>query len=103
MLDGSGEVGEVLGEQAGQREAAHPHRVDREEQEPAIAVEQALWCFTAGGARLNGSANQLGQLAPGFLADMAVLSGDPLDAPPERLLEIEVAQTWVGGTLAFDR
>jgi predicted amidohydrolase YtcJ len=71
--------------------------------EQAIAVEQALWCFTAGGALLSGSADHLGRLAPGFLADLAILSGDPLDAPPERLLEIEVAQTWVGGQLAYER
>jgi hypothetical protein len=71
--------------------------------EQAITVEQALWCFTAGGARLSGSPSQLGRLAPGFLADLAILGGDPLDTPPERLLEIEVTQTWVGGKLAFER
>nr|MDQ2999364.1 amidohydrolase family protein [Chloroflexota bacterium] len=62
----------------------------------------ALWCFTAGSAAVSGDSEQLGRIAPGFLADLTVLSGDPLALPIERLLEIRVAQTWVGGTLAYE-
>jgi hypothetical protein len=29
-------------------------------------------------------------------------SGDPLATPIERLLEIHVAQTWVGGALTYE-
>jgi hypothetical protein len=32
-----------------------------------------------------------------------VLSGDPLSAPAERLLELQVEQAWVDGRLAFER
>ena len=42
------------------------------------------------------------RIAPGFLADLTVLSGDPLATPIERLLEIHMAQTWVGGALAYE-
>ncbi|HEX9371699.1 MAG TPA: amidohydrolase family protein, partial [Roseiflexaceae bacterium] len=70
--------------------------------EQAIGVEQALWCFTAGSALAGGEERRLGRLAPGFLADLAILSGDPLAAPVERLLEIQVEQTWVGGTVMFE-
>jgi len=31
-----------------------------------------------------------------------MLSGDPLATPIERLLEIQFAQTWVGGALAYE-
>lgn len=68
-----------------------------------IDVAQALWCFTAGGALASGEDAQLGRLAPGCLADLAVLDADPLEAAPERLLEIKVDQTWLGGWLAFER
>lgn len=70
--------------------------------EQAIAVEQALWAFTAGSALVSGESDHLGQLAPGFQADFVVLSGDPLTALPERLLEIQVQQTWLGGALAYE-
>lgn len=70
--------------------------------EQAIAVEQALWAFTAGSALVSGESDRLGQLAPGFQADFVVLSGDPLTALPERLLEIQVQQTWLGGALAYE-
>jgi predicted amidohydrolase YtcJ len=71
--------------------------------EQAVGVEQALWAFTAGSAIASGEANRLGQIAPGYLADLAVLGGDPLSVPAERLLELQVEQTWVGGRLAFER
>src|SRR5690606_26563584 len=41
MLDGAREVREVLREQAGKREAAHPHGVDGKEEEPAVGIQQA--------------------------------------------------------------
>ena len=70
--------------------------------EQAIAVEQALWCYTAGSAVVSGQAARLGRLAPGFLADLAVLSADPLAVPVEQLLEIKVEQTFVGGKLLYE-
>lgn len=44
-----------------------------------------------------------GALAPGIWADLAVLSADPLATPPERLAEIVVEQTYVGGGLVYER
>src|SRR5262249_854068 len=70
--------------------------------EQAIDIARALWCFTAGGAAVSGESERLGRIAPGFLADLTVLSGDPLTTSIERLLEIQVAQTWVGGALAYE-
>ena len=70
--------------------------------EQALGAEQALWAFTAGSALVSGESARLGRLAPGFQADMVVLSGDPLALPPERLLEISAEQTWLAGALAYE-
>jgi predicted amidohydrolase YtcJ len=70
--------------------------------EQAISVEQALWCFTAGSAIIGGQAARLGRLAPGYLADLAILSGDPLATPAEKLLEIQVEQTFVSGRVMYE-
>jgi len=40
VLDRAGQVGEMLAQQAGERQAAHPHGVDGQEQEPAVFIEQ---------------------------------------------------------------
>lgn len=70
--------------------------------EQHIAVEQALWCFTVGSALVSGQADRLGRIAPGFIADLTVLSGDPLAVPVERLLEIQVQQTLVSGQIYYE-
>ena len=90
----------VLGMQAAVLRRTRSGRTIAPEQ--AIGVEQALWAFTAGSALVSGEGARLGRLAPGFQADLAVLNGDPLDTPIERLLEIECHQTWVAGTLAYE-
>ena len=67
----------------------------------AISVEQALWCFTVGGALVSGQAAHLGRLAPGYLADLAILDADPLAVPVEKLAEIQVEQTIVSGNVSY--
>ncbi|MEP7187964.1 MAG: amidohydrolase [Roseiflexaceae bacterium] len=95
-----GDINPLLGLQSAALRRTRNGRVIAPEQ--AISIAQALWCFTAGSAAVSGDSEQLGRIAPGFLADLTVLSGDPLALPIERLLEIQVAQTWVGGTLAYE-
>lgn len=95
-----GDINPLLGLQSAALRRARSGRVIAPEQ--AIEIAQALWCFTAGSAAVSGNSDQLGRIAPGFLADLTVLSGDPLALPAERLLEIQVAQTWVGGALAYE-
>mgnify|MGYP001166140278 CR=1 FL=1 len=51
--------------------------------------------------RAAGTADRVGSLEPGKLADLTVLDGDPADA--EQLASVRVAQTWVGGTLRYQR
>ncbi len=95
-----GDANPLLGLQSAVLRRTRSCRVIAPEQ--AIAVEQALWAFTVGSAIVNGEAHRLGRIAPGYLADLAVLSGDPLTVPIERLLEIQIEQTWLDGALAFE-
>ena len=62
-----------------------------------ISAPEALALYTTGSARASGEEADKGRLSPGFLADFAVLSEDPLAADPDRLPEIGIRETWVGG------
>jgi predicted amidohydrolase YtcJ len=67
----------------------------------AIGVRDALRAYTVGGAYAAGDADQLGRIAPGMLADLALLSGDPLRIPRERLLDLRVVATVCGGRIVY--
>lgn len=62
-----------------------------------ISAEQALHAVTVGGAHLLKMDHQVGSLEPGKLADLAVLSEDPLAVPAEEIGGIDVLGTVVGG------
>jgi hypothetical protein len=68
----------------------------------AISIEEALDGYTMGGALACGAERDQGRLEAGLRADMAVLSGNPLDTPPEALTELRVTQTWVGGRIVYE-
>jgi predicted amidohydrolase YtcJ len=65
--------------------------------EQALTVEQALRASTVNPAWLAGDEHRRGKLLPGYLADLVVLSRDPLACPPEELESVEVVATMVGG------
>jgi predicted amidohydrolase YtcJ len=44
-----------------------------------------------------------GRLSPGYLADLAVVSADPTQVPPEELKDIEVLMTMVDGEIVWQR
>ncbi|HAT17446.1 MAG TPA: hypothetical protein DCS76_06610, partial [Gemmatimonadetes bacterium] len=44
-----------------------------------------------------------GTLEPGKLADMIVLSDDLLTIDPERILDVVIEKTIVGGRVVFER
>ena len=62
-----------------------------------LTVNQALRQSTAGGAAVIGRERDLGSLEPGKLADLAVLSENPLSMPVADLPKIRVRLTMVGG------
>ena len=63
----------------------------------SLTVEQALQATTVSPAWLAGDERRRGRLLPGFLADLVVLDRDPVKTPPEKLHEISVVATMVGG------
>ncbi len=63
----------------------------------ALSVEEALHATTVAPAWLAGDERTRGKLVPGFLADLVVLSRDPVECPPEELGSVEVVATMVGG------
>ena len=65
--------------------------------EEALTVEEALHATTVAPAWLAYDERRRGKLLPGFLADLVVLSRDPLECPPEELDTVEVVATMVGG------
>ena len=56
--------------------------------EQAITRQEALRCATMGGAYLTFDEDKKGSLEPGKLADLAVLSADPLTAAEPDLRDI---------------
>lgn len=60
---------------------------------------QALQALTVGGAAVTFDEGARGTLAPGRLADLAVLDGDPLTWPLETIGELPCRMTMVGGRL----
>ena len=67
----------------------------------AITLDEALDGYTRGGAVASGDDRLRGRLETGMQADLVVLSGDIRATPPEGLTSLAVAQTWVGGQLAY--
>ena len=61
-----------------------------------IAAAEALAVYTIGSADAAGDAHRKGRLAPGYLADFAVLDDDPLAVAPSRIASIPVRATYVG-------
>ena len=78
-----------------ERPAWHP--------EQALDPRAALEGFTIGPAVAAGRERRLGTLAPGRLADLTVLDGDPVAGPPEAIRRIGVVATMVGGRWVHGR
>jgi predicted amidohydrolase YtcJ len=65
--------------------------------EQCLTIEQAVVASTVKPAWLSGDERTRGKLLPGYLADLVVLSRDPLECPPDELESVEVVATMVGG------
>jgi predicted amidohydrolase YtcJ len=77
--------------------ATHPARPTE-----ALTVEQAVDAYTRGAAHAEFEEQEKGTLAPGKLADLAVLSQDIFTVPPGHLLGTESVLTMVGGEIAYN-
>jgi predicted amidohydrolase YtcJ len=69
--------------------------------EQAITRQEALRCATMGGAYLTFDEDEKGSLEPGKLADLAVLSADPLVVAEPDLRDISADMTMVGGRIVY--
>jgi predicted amidohydrolase YtcJ len=69
--------------------------------EQAVPIAETLPLYTLGGALVAGEEHLKGSIEPGKYADFAVLSGDPLRAPAERLTDLKVEMTLVNGQIVY--
>jgi predicted amidohydrolase YtcJ len=68
-----------------------------------LSVEEALRMATTVAARAMGTEGEMGDLAPGKVANLVVLSADPRVVPPDNIREIRVLATYREGRLVYDR
>ncbi len=69
--------------------------------EERITRLEALKGYTIHGAYLTRDEHSRGTLEAGKLADMIVLSGNPLTVPEDDIMQLEVLATYLGGRLVF--
>ncbi len=67
-----------------------------------LSIEQTIAAYTAGSAYAEFSEKDKGKLAPGMLADFAVLDRDLTAIPPEKILGTQVLRTVVGGRTVYE-
>jgi predicted amidohydrolase YtcJ len=67
----------------------------------AVTIAEALRAYTLGGTVASGEELKKGGLQSGYLADLVILSGDPLTTPAEELTSLKVSSTLIGGKLAY--
>jgi predicted amidohydrolase YtcJ len=68
--------------------------------EERISLEEALYAYTMGPAKLSGRASQQGSLSPGKWADMIILEQNLFDIDPNLIADVRVAVTIIAGKVA---
>jgi predicted amidohydrolase YtcJ len=69
--------------------------------ENRLSREEALRLYTLGSAWFSGEEEQKGRIAPGQLADFAILSADYMTVPEEQIRRIESVLTVTGGDVVY--
>ncbi|MBN2355432.1 amidohydrolase [candidate division KSB1 bacterium] len=69
--------------------------------EQKISVEEAIACYTIHSAYATFDEDIKGSLTKGKLADLVVLSDDILTIPPEKIWDVEVEMTVLGGKVIY--
>lgn len=69
--------------------------------EQKITVEEAVRAYTVGSAYAEFTEKQKGTIAPGKLADLAILSHDIFESPPEQISKTKVLWTIMDGQVVY--
>lgn len=77
------------------------HLAVNREGEEAITAEEALRCYTVESAYAQFEENRKGMVKKGMLADLTVLSDNPLEVPRKGIKDIETEMTIVGGEAVY--
>jgi hypothetical protein len=70
--------------------------------EERISPAQALRLYTTNAAYTSFEEGIKGSIAPGKLADIVVLSDDPTRVPPQKIKDIKVEMTIIGGEVVWE-
>ena len=70
--------------------------------EQKLSVAEAIEAYTLGSAYAEFQEGEKGSITPGKLADMVLLSEDIFSIAPEKIRDVRVLQTFLGGRLVFD-
>jgi predicted amidohydrolase YtcJ len=71
--------------------------------EQKISVEETVAGYTLGSAYAEFQEHEKGSIARGKLADMVILSDDIFSIPPEKIREVTVETTIVGGKVVYQK
>ena len=70
--------------------------------EQKLTVTEAVEAYTMGSAYAEFQEDEKGSITPGKLADLVVLSDDIFNIAPEKIRDVKVVNTIVGGQIVFD-
>ena len=70
--------------------------------EQKVTVEQALHAYTTEAAYASFEEDIKGSFTQGKLADIVVLSNDPIKSSPEQIKDIRVEMTIIGGKVVWE-
>jgi predicted amidohydrolase YtcJ len=71
--------------------------------EQKLSVAEAVEAYTMGSAYAEFQEKEKGSITRGKLADMVLVSNDIFSIAPEKIRDVRVLKTFVGGRLVFDR
>ena len=69
--------------------------------EQKVSVAEALEAYTLGAAYAEFQEREKGAIRAGKLADLVLLSGNPFAASPDRIRDLKVVMTIVGGKIVY--
>ena len=79
------------------------HNIVNRDSPESISVKEAIRTYTSGSAYAELKEEEKGVLAPGRLADLAILEENPLEIDASRIKDIAIDRTIVGGRIVYER